>query len=299
MKWTRSEKADRNFRDARTGGNPRGGGIGFPGLGGGRGGAAAGAGGLGIIGLILALLFGGNILGGAGGTASGSALDDVGQTRTTQTQNDGRLDADGQWFNFLLVDVQDFWIDQFAASNVRYEEATLTLFDTPIRTGCGTAQAAIGPHYCPLDKGIYLETGFFEQILDQRFGASGDFAQAYVVAHEFGHHVQGELGISAWVRQQQQSDPRNQNEYSVRLELQADCLAGVWAKSAEDRGLLERGDIAEALRAAEAVGDDRIQQSSGRRVNPEAWTHGSAAQRQEWFERGFDSGDTEACDTFA
>lgn len=288
MKWTRSEQADRNFRDARTGGSPR------RSSGSGRGGAAAG--GLGIIGLILALLFGGNVLGGGGGTAPGSALDSVGQTQTSQsTELD---DTAGQWFNFLLVDVQDFWIDQFAANDIRYEEATLTLFDTPIRTGCGTAQAAIGPHYCPLDRGIYLETGFFDEILARRFGATGDFAQAYVVAHEFGHHVQGELGISAWVRQEQQANPSQQNDLSVRLELQADCLAGVWAHSAEVRGLLERGDIAEALGAAEAVGDDRIQQSQGQRVNPHTWTHGSAEQRQDWFERGFDTGDTEVCDTF-
>lgn len=294
MKWTRSEQADRNFRDARTGGNPRGRSRGRSG-GGGRGGAAAGAGGMGIIGLILALLFGGNILGG-GGTASGSALDGVGQTQASQ--NNTLDDTAEQWFNFLLVDVQDFWIDQFRDNNIRYDEATLTLFDTPIRTGCGTAEAAIGPHYCPLDKGIYLETGFFEDILARRFGATGDFAQAYVVAHEFGHHVQGELGISTWVRQQQQSNPRDRNEFSIRLELQADCLAGVWARSAEQRGLLDRGDIAEALSAAEAVGDDRIQQSSGQRVNPHTWTHGSAQERQDWFERGFDTGDTEACDTF-
>lgn len=291
MKWTRSEKADRNFRDARTGGNPRS----SRGGGGGRGGAAAGAGGLGIIGLILALLFGGNVLGG-GGTASGSALDSVGQTRAAQ--NNTLDDAAEQWFNFLLVDVQDFWVDQFRDNNIRYEEATLTLFDTPIRTGCGQAQAAIGPHYCPLDKGIYLETGFFEDILARRFGASGDFAQAYVVAHEFGHHVQGELGISTWVRQQQQRNPGNKNEFSIRLELQADCLAGVWARSAEQRGLLDRGDIAEALSAAEAVGDDRIQQAQGQRVNPHTWTHGSAQERQDWFEQGFDTGDTESCDTF-
>jgi len=194
--------------------------------------------------------------------------------------------------------VQDFWVDQFTVNNVRYEEATLTLFDTPIRTGCGTAQAAIGPHYCPLDKGIYLETGFFEDILALRFGATGDFAQAYVVAHEFGHHVQGELGISSWVRQQQQADPSQKNDLSVRLELQADCLAGVWARSAQQRGMLDRGDIAEALGAAEAVGDDRIQQSQGQRVDPHTWTHGSAADRQFWFEQGFDTGDTEVCDTF-
>ena len=293
MKWTRSERADRNFRDARTGGNPRSGRVG-----GGRGGAAVGAGGLGILGLILALIFGGNIFSGAGGTASGSALDSVGQTRTTSTQQGTLVDRDSEWFNFLLEDVQDFWVDQFRTNNIRYEEATLTLFDTPIRTGCGTAQAAIGPHYCPLDKGIYLETGFFEDILARRFGATGDFAQAYVVAHEFGHHVQGELGISAWVRQEQQRNPRVKNELSVRLELQADCLAGVWARSAEERGLLDRGDITEALAAAEAVGDDRIQQSQGQRINPHTWTHGSAEQRQFWFEQGLDTGDTEVCDTF-
>lgn len=290
MKWTRSEKADRNFRDARTGGAARGNASG-------RGGAAAGAGGLGIVGLILALLFGGNVFGGAGGTASGSALDSVGTTTST-TQQSAVDDTAGQWFNFLLVDVQDFWVDQFTVNNVRYEEATLTLFDTPIRTGCGTALAAIGPHYCPLDKGIYLETGFFEDILARRFGATGDFAQAYVVAHEFGHHVQGELGISSWVRQQQQADPSQKNDLSVRLELQADCLAGVWARSAQQRGMLDRGDIAEALGAAEAVGDDRIQQSQGQRVDPHTWTHGSAADRQFWFEQGFDTGDTEVCDTF-
>jgi len=254
---------------------------------------------LGIVGLILALLFGGNILGGGTGTASGSALDTVGETRTSQTGTQNTLDdTNEQWFNFLLVDVQSFWVDQFAANDIRYDEATLTLFDTPIRTGCGTAQAAIGPHYCPLDKGIYLETGFFEDILARRFGASGDFAQAYVVAHEFGHHVQGELGISSWVRQEQSQNPSQKNDLSVRLELQADCLAGVWARSAEERGLLDRGDIAEALGAAEAVGDDRIQQSQGQRINPHTWTHGSAAERQRWFTLGLDSGDTEVCDTF-
>lgn len=287
MRWTRSERADRNFRDARTGGSTRGGG--------GRGGAAVGMGGLGIIGLILALLFGGDIFGGDL-AAPGSSLDSVGGSATAPTtQLD---DTDEQFFNFLLVDVQEFWVDKFAENDIRYQEATLTLFDTPIRTGCGTAQAAIGPHYCPLDKGIYLELGFFRDILARRLGASGDFAQAYVVAHEFGHHVQGELGISSWVREQQSRNPRAANDYSVRLELQADCLAGVWAASAGERGLLERGDTAEALDAAAAVGDDRIQQSQGQRVNPHTWTHGSSQQRMDWFERGYASADTESCDTF-
>ena len=294
MKWTRSQKADRNFRDARTGGKTGG-------KTGGRGGAAVGAGGLGIVGLILALLFGGNAFGQSGGTSSGTGLDTVGGPSRAPAEQIVLDESNEQFFNFLLVDVQDYWVQAFSQNGIRFEEATLTLFDTPIRTGCGTAQAAIGPHYCPLDKGIYLELGFFEDILARRFGATGDFAQAYVIAHEFGHHVQGELGISSWVRDQQSrtGDQRVRNDYSVRIELQADCLAGVWASSAGDRGLLDRGDIAEALSAAEAVGDDRIQQSQGQRVDPHGWTHGSAEQRQAWFEQGFDTADTESCDTFA
>lgn len=292
MRWTRSERADKNFRDARTGGSTSSRSRG-------RSGPAMGAGGLGILGLILALLFGGDIFGGAAGTASGPALDSVGGQQAPRSTNATLDDSSEQFFNFLLVDVQDFWVDRFVESEIRYQEATLTLFDTPIRTACGTAQAAIGPHYCPLDKGIYLELGFFSDILEGRFGAGGDFAQAYVVAHEFGHHVQNELGISTWVRQQQSQDPRNRNEYSIGLELQADCLAGVWAHDAEARGLLDRGDAAEALEAAAAVGDDRIQQSSGQSINPHSWTHGSAAQRQQWFDLGFSTGDTEVCDTFA
>lgn len=294
MKWTRSERADKNFRDARTGGSTssRGGGGG-----GGRGGAAVGVGGLGIIGLILALLFGGNIFG--GGAAPGGALDSVGGgAPASSTQQQPLDDSNEQFFNFLLKDVQGFWVDKFAENEIRYEEATLTLFDTPIRTACGRAEKAIGPHYCPLDKGVYLELGFFEDIL-ARLGGSGDFAQAYVVAHEWGHHVQNELGISTWVRQQQQANPRQANQFSVALELQADCLAGVWAASAAERGLLERGDTKEALDAAAAVGDDRIQQSQGQQVNPHGWTHGSSDQRQQWFLRGFDTGDTEQCDTFS
>jgi len=289
MKWTRSEQADRNFRDVRTGGSTR--------SSRGKGGAAVGAGGLGIIGLILALLFGGDVFGSGGGTSSGIGLDQVGGTATAPSSV--VLDSESGFFEFLTRDVQEFWVDRFAESDIRYQQATLTLFDSPIRTGCGTAEAAIGPHYCPLDKGIYLELGFFEDILARRFGAPGDFAQAYVVAHEFGHHVQGELGISTWVREQQSLNPANRNQFSVLLELQADCLAGVWAASAAERGLLDRGDTAEALAAAAAVGDDRIQQSQGQRVNPHAWTHGSAAQRQQWFDLGFSTADTESCDTFA
>jgi len=170
------------------------------------------------------------------------------------------------------------------------------LFDSPIQTGCGGAYAEIGPHYCSLDDGIYLELGFFQQL--SQMGGEGDFAQAYVIAHEFAHHVQNELGISAWVREESARNPRIRNEMSVRLELQADCLAGVWGRTIADRDQLEVGDIEEALSAAAAVGDDRIQASTSGRVDPESWTHGSSEQRQQWFLQGFDSGDTEQCDTF-
>lgn len=203
MRWTRSERADQNFRDARTGGSTR--------STKGRSGTAVGVGGMGIIGLILALLFGGNVLGGVGvdATAPGSALDSVGGATTTSTTAQAPvIDEFSQFLSFLTGDIQDFWIDRFAESNIRYDQAVLTRFDTPIRTGCGSATADIGPHYCPLDKGIYLESGFFSDILERRLGGSAeDFAIAYVVAHEFGHHVQNELGISTWVREQQSRNP--------------------------------------------------------------------------------------------
>nr|MBA3244675.1 neutral zinc metallopeptidase [Actinomycetota bacterium] len=153
------------------------------------------------------------------------------------------------------------------------------------------------PFYCPADKHVYIDLGFFRE-LQSRFGARGDFAQAYVIAHEFGHHVQNVLGVSADVRQQQQEDPDGANELSIKLELQADCLAGVWGHSAQQEGLLQPGDVEEGLNAAAAVGDDRIQQKSGRGVNPESWTHGSSEQRMAWFQKGFEKGDPSACDTF-
>ena len=162
-----------------------------------------------------------------------------------------------------------------------------------------TSSAAVGPFYCPLDSKVYLDLGFFQE-LDQRFGASGDFAQAYVIAHEIGHHVQNLLGISEQVSQlQQQSSEEQANGLSVRLELQADCLAGVWANHAEkERQMLEAGDIEEAMNAAAAVGDDRIQRSAGRAVSPESWTHGSSEMRVSWFRRGIQSGNINSCDTF-
>jgi predicted metalloprotease len=199
----------------------------------------------------------------------------------------------GQVFN----DTQDFWAATFQAGDEDYRDATLALFDSPVDSSCGGAQAAIGPHYCPPDDTVFIELGFFQQLATE-FGAPGDFAQAYVIAHEMGHHVQNVLGTSDEVRDLQQDDPGNANEYSIALELQADCYAGVWAKTVYDRGLLDPGDIEEGLAAAEAVGDDRLQEERTGRIDRESWTHGSSEQRMQWFRTGFDSGRADSCDTF-
>ena len=194
----------------------------------------------------------------------------------------------------VFDDVQVFWDDTFTRSDRTYDESTLVLFDQPISTGgCGAADPRVGPFYCPADESMYLELGFFRE-LEQRFGAPGDFAQAYVIAHEVGHHVQKLLGLEGRLRDEQRKDPSRANELSVRFELQADCLAGVWGHSTAQRGLLERGDLEEALAAAAAVGDDRLGATS-----PESWTHGSSALRQKWFSLGFDRGEPNACDTFS
>jgi predicted metalloprotease len=181
--------------------------------------------------------------------------------------------------------------------NREYTDPKLVLFSGSVQSACGMAGAAVGPFYCPGDHKLYLDTSFFRDLRD-RFGAPGDFAQAYVIAHEMGHHVQNLLGIDDQVRRQMDQSPDQQNELSVRQELQADCFAGVWAHSTYERGMLEKGDLQEGLRAASAVGDDRLQQQAGGRVNPETWTHGSSQQRETWFDRGFTSGSPDDCDTF-
>jgi predicted metalloprotease len=203
-----------------------------------------------------------------------------------------------QFVAFVLDDVQNTWGRLTPALGTEYRRAQLVLFTDAVRSGCGAAGAEVGPFYCPADQRVYLDLGFFRE-LQSRFRASGDFAQAYVIAHEIGHHVQHQLGIDARVRQMQQADPSSENSLSVRTELQADCFAGVWAHSTSQRNLLESGDLEEALGAAAAVGDDRIQRGAGRRSSPETWTHGSAEQRASWFRRGWDSGDPRRCDTFA
>jgi predicted metalloprotease len=178
-----------------------------------------------------------------------------------------------------------------------YRDARLVLFRDATESGCGLGQAQMGPFYCPSDEKVYVDLGFYEE-LRARFGAPGDFAQAYVLAHEIGHHVQKLSGIEAEVRSAQRESPGRANALSVRMELQADCLAGVWGHSAAARGKLETGDVEEGLGAAAAIGDDRIQRMGGGRVSPEAWTHGSSEQRVEWFRRGLEQGDPDACDAF-
>lgn len=203
-----------------------------------------------------------------------------------------------EFVSFVLDDTQATWTRLLPSQGVRYRDARLVLFTDTVRSACGFAQSATGPFYCPGDEKVYIDLGFYRDLRD-RFGASGDFAQAYVLAHEIGHHVQKILGVEAEVRSLQRSRPDQANELSVRMELMADCLAGVWGHSTAQRQILEAGDVEEGLRAAAAVGDDRIQSMSGQYINPDAFTHGSSAQRMEWFQRGFNSGDPNSCNTFS
>ena len=201
-----------------------------------------------------------------------------------------------QFISFVLDDVQNTWANILPSYGTRFHPARMVLFRSSTDSGCGPAQSVMGPFYCPLDERVYLDLGFFQE-LKQRFGASGDFAQAYVLAHELGHHVQHLLGTDARVRQIEESNPSEANQLSVRLELQADCFAGVWAHSTDQRQILEQGDVDEALGAASAVGDDRIQRRTTGRINVDSFTHGSAAQRSASFKRGFESGDPRNCNT--
>lgn len=203
----------------------------------------------------------------------------------------------GEFATVVLASTEDTWHDLFARQGRTYREPTLVLFDDAVRSACGLQGSAVGPFYCPADGQVYLDLSFFHQ-LERRFGAPGDFAQAYVIAHEVGHHVQNLLGISAEVRRAQQGvGAERANELSVGMELMADCLAGVWGYHA--REMLEPGDVEEGMRAAAAIGDDALQRHAEGRVRPESWTHGSSRQRQEWLRRGLSTGDPDACDTFA
>jgi len=206
-----------------------------------------------------------------------------------------RLDA---FLAFVFEDVQRFWAVTLERSGIDYAPAKLVVFRGAVVTGCGPASAAVGPFYCALDRTVYLDAGFFRRLAVE-FRAPGDFAQAYVIAHEVGHHVQNVTGVFAQVMEAILAGQGDRNELSIRMELQADCLAGVWGRSTYERDMLERGDLDEALRAAAAVGDDRIQRKTTGRIDPETWTHGSSQQRRTWWLRGYAAGDPDSCDSFS
>ncbi len=282
------EQESSNYEVQRGGG----GGFGLPGgmmLGGGK----LGCGSLAII-IVLALVFGINplqLLGGGGGIAP------VQQSGPATTGDPSQL-TDSQHLSLkVLGSTERRWTDIFAKEGQRYTPTVLSFYSRSGSSGCGAAQSAMGPFYCPTDHKVYLDTEFFDE-LRQRFGAPGDFAQAYVIAHEVGHHVQTLEGISDRVRRAQANAGEAQgNALQVKMELQADCYAGVWAKN--DVNLLEPGDVEEGLRAAQAIGDDTLQKAAGQRPVPESFTHGTSAERVEWLKRGLDTGDPAQCDTFA
>jgi len=224
----------------------------------------------------------------AGGDASAPA----------QPVDDPREEPLVEFVSFVLDDAQAIWSHLLAQAGTPYEDTRLVLFRDAIDSACGFAQAATGPFYCPGDRKVYVDLGFFAELRD-RFGAPGDFAQAYVLAHEIGHHVQTLLGTEAAVRRAQRGRDESANALSVATELQADCFAGIWAHWTANEKHLDAGDIDEGLAAAAAVGDDRLQRQAGKRVNPDAFTHGTSKDRAAWFRRGYDSGSIDACDTFA
>lgn len=234
----------------------------------------------------------------------GVVLDMIGGGGGQATERTTPLSAEeeemGEFVRHILGSTEDVWAEIFAAQGAQYQAPTLVLFTGAVQSACGTAPSAVGPFYCPPDQQVYIDLSFYDE-LRSRFGAPGDFAQAYVIAHEVGHHVQNLLGIADQVHGARQSaSEAESNALSVRMELQADCLAGVWAnRSQAELSWLQEGDVEEGLNAAAAIGDDRLQRQAGGGVNPETWTHGSSAQRVEWFRRGMREGQVASCDTFA
>jgi uncharacterized protein len=285
MRWTPGgESQDIEDRRDESGG---GGGFQFGGLHIGIGGA--------IVLFILSFVFKTNLftLLSGGGADSGPAA-----VRQPNPARDAAERPLVEFVSFALDDTQKTWTQLLPEQTGKpYRHAKLVLFRDYTQSGCGGAQSATGPFYCPQDEKVYIDLGFFDE-LNRRFGAPGQFAQAYVVAHELGHHVQKLLGIEGKVHQMQENNSREANPLSVKLELQADCFAGVWARSTQQRGLLEKGDVESALGAASAVGDDRLQKKATGHVSPESFTHGTSQQRMHWFNTGLSNGSVAACNTF-
>ena len=288
MKWTAGNRDNVEDVRSRSGGGMRMGGLGLGGL---------------LIVLVLSWVTGVDFLSlvgpdaiSTGPSVSTGTGGTGGELRTTPEEEQLVLFVDA-----VMRDAQELWQAKLGG---KYQATRAVVFRDVVQSACGTAQSATGPFYCPADQLVYLDLGFFGELRD-RFRAPGDFAQAYVLAHELGHHVQRLLGIEAQVRRQQQSNPAQENQLSVRLELQADCLAGIWGNQAAQPGRaaqgkveLETGDLEEGLNAAASIGDDRIQRMSGARIAPDRFTHGSSEQRVSWFRRGLQSGNIQVCDTF-
>jgi uncharacterized protein len=285
MRWTPGgASGDIEDRRDQTGGG-----------GGGFGGMKLGLGGILVL-FVLSLIFKQNFFALLGGGSASPGPAAVSQPNPAKDESEKPL---VQFVSFVLDDTQKTWDELLPEqANTPYRHAKLVLFRDYTQSGCGGAESATGPFYCPADEKVYIDLSFYDE-LKRRFGAPGEFAQAYVLAHEIGHHVQKLLGIEGKVHRLQQQNPDAANPLSVKLELQADCFAGVWAHSTQQRGLLDPGDVQSALGAAAAVGDDHIQQTSRGHVQPETFTHGSSEQRMSWFNKGLNSGAISACNTFA
>ena len=282
MKW-QGRRRSSNVEDRRSSGGPRGGG----------GGGLSFGGGIGIIIIIIITLIGGGNLGDILGNITGG--DTGSQVPYEETARDKEL---AEFVSVVLADTEDVWGEIFRKNDLEYRNPTLVLFNGSVRSACGVAGASTGPFYCPPDEKLYIDLSFYDD-LSRKYGASGDFAMAYVVAHEVGHHVQNLLGISEKVQAlRPKLSEKEYNKYSVKLELQADYLAGVWAHYEQNKGFLEEGDLQEALDAASAVGDDRLQKQANGRVVPDSFTHGTSKQRMEWFYKGYKLGTLDGGDTF-
>jgi predicted metalloprotease len=291
MKWEDQRQSD-NVEDQRDGGG--GGGGGRRGIGGGRGLSLGGI----VIALLASWAFGINPMTVLGLLGGGGAMPEPAPAAHSQPGAKPQ-DAGARFVSTVLADTEDVWGSYFGAQQQKYTPPTLVLFRGRSQTACGLGEAAMGPFYCPADRKVYIDLAFYDTLRD-RLGAPGDFAQAYVIAHEVGHHLQNLQGTTAKLESaRQRLSERDYNALSVRLELQADCFAGVWAHhSQQSKGWLEKGDIEEGLNAAAQIGDDTLQRKSQGTVVPESFTHGSSEQRTRWFKRGLESGDLKACDTF-